>query len=222
MSVPANLVGQTFGFLIVLKAGPSNAWGRVMWWCRCECGNEKAVATNHLRSGHTKSCGCWRHHCLTTHAKTHGLRYSPEYPVWHVMKQRCTNPKCTGYKNYGGRGITVCKRWSLFENFIADMGPRPSPDHSIERKDNSGPYSPENCVWSTRKKQARNKRNNRFLTHGGETLCLTDWSERTGIKSLTIYGRLLRGWSIKDALTIPLIPSSGKRRQKRSAPLVTY
>jgi hypothetical protein len=119
------------------------------------------------------------------------------------MNQRCYKEYNTEYKNYGARGITVCDRWrgpSGYQNFLADMGRRPSPQHSIERKDNNGNYSPENCVWATALEQGANKRNNRLVTHQGETLHLSEWARRTGVKRRTLAARLDAGWPIEEAL----------------------
>ena len=102
----------------------------------------------------------------------------PEYKVWAGMKQRCSNPKSANWFDYGGRGITVCERWLKFDNFYADMGPRPNDEHSLERRDGDAGYEPSNCVWATADVQARNKRNTRWITYKGETLCLRDWAER--------------------------------------------
>jgi hypothetical protein len=120
------------------------------------------------------------------------------------MRDRCGNPNSAAWDRYGGRGIAVCARWqgeNGFANFLADMGARPSAKHSIDRIDNDGPYSRENCRWATAKEQANNKRTNRWLTHSGETLTITGWSERLGMSRPTIWGRLEAGWSIDAALT---------------------
>jgi len=125
-----------------------------------------------------------------------------EYGVWAQMIQRCTNPKQIGYASYGGRGITVCERWRNYENFIADMGKRPSAKHSIERNNNDGDYEPGNCYWATRFQQGRNRSDNRIITFNGRTQCLKDWATETGMKIATLKNRLdADGWSIERALT---------------------
>lgn len=122
------------------------------------------------------------------------------------MRNRCNNPKNKSFFKYGGRGITVCERWELFTNFLADMGPRPSLRHSIERKDNNGPYSPENCEWAVPKTQARNRRTSRLIEFEGVTKTLAEWSESTGLSAGTIIRRIdVSGWTIKEALTIQVI-----------------
>ncbi len=120
----------------------------------------------------------------------HGLTKHPLYPVWNTMRQRCINPRSKAFYKYGARGITVCDRWrDSFAAFLHDMGERPE-GCSIERIDNSGPYSPENCKWADRRQQASNKRNNIKITHEGKTLCLTAWAEEFGIPLTTIYRRV--------------------------------
>jgi hypothetical protein len=120
------------------------------------------------------------------------------------MKTRCYNPKATNFADYGGRGITVCDRWrGSFMAFIADMGPRPSPLHTLDRNENSKGYSPDNCRWATGKEQSRNKRNNVFLTFKGRSLTIAAWAEETGISVGRICARLRQGWPVERILTTP-------------------
>jgi hypothetical protein len=116
------------------------------------------------------------------------------------MRQRCANPRDKAWPNYGGRGITVDPRWDSFAVFIADLGPSPSPKHSLERVDNNLGYGPTNCVWATRTVQNRNSRHNRLLTIGGKTRTVAEWAETTGTPRSVIYNRLWRGWSEQDAV----------------------
>ena len=125
---------------------------------------------------------------------------SPTYRSWMAMKCRCLRPGHPAYDKYGGRGISICERWMRFEWFLEDMGERPSSRHSIDRIDSGGHYTPENCRWSTPKQQSRNRRNIRFLTCNGETLCLAEWAERTGIRLNSIIRRLNRGCTAEEAL----------------------
>ncbi len=144
----------------------------------------------------------------------------PEYVCWQQMNSRCFNPRNRCFPRYGGRGVTVCDRWRHdFAAFLADMGPRPSPKHSIDRIDNSGPYSPENCRWATLTEQNRNKRTNRLLTFHGETLPLSAWAERLGMPENTIRNRLRRGWSDERTLTEPVHfnPFKGPRSVREDA-----
>jgi hypothetical protein len=129
----------------------------------------------------------------------------PEYPIWASMVQRCSDPKDKSYKNYGGRGIWVYKKWREdFNNFYKDMGARPSKKHSIERIDNNKGYFPKNCIWATRKEQANNTRANRLITIRGETKTLQQWIDKSGIKYATVNKRLyIYKWDIERALTTP-------------------
>jgi hypothetical protein len=137
----------------------------------------------------------------------HGLSKSPEHYIWTSMIQRCTNPKAQQYNCYGGRGIRVCERWLVFDNFIADMGPRPNGSYpsgralySIEREDTDGDYTPENCRWATQPEQMRNIRNQRMVAYLGETLPLVVLVERLGLSYKIVHQRLSRGWSIEEAI----------------------
>jgi hypothetical protein len=109
------------------------------------------------------------------------IRHIREHDAWRGMLARCRNPRHPSYKNYGGRGITACERWNSFENFLDDMGKRPSPKHSLDRIDNNGNYEPGNCRWATRREQANNTRMNRFVTFDGRTMTLAQWARETGI-----------------------------------------
>ncbi len=127
------------------------------------------------------------------------------YHSWQDMIFRCTNSKYKSYKNYGGRGIIVCRQWLKFENFNKVMGKNWEPGITIERKDNDKGYFPKNCYWATRKEQARNRRNNRLILYCGKLQCLAVWSEETGILSETLSARIYRyGWSIRKAFTTPV------------------
>ncbi len=118
------------------------------------------------------------------------------------MLTRCENPRCEAYPRYGGRGIEVCKRWQTFENFLADMGPRPSADHSIDRIENDGNYEPGNCRWATDAEQNQNTRSNRLLTYAGRTQPLSVWAREFGIRRETVRERLKAGWDVERALTV--------------------
>ncbi len=151
------MTGEKFGRLTVLRFVGINASHKATWLCECDCGNTVVVDGKSMRSGNTKSCGCFRREDVTRRKRTHGRSYSKLHFVWCSMRQRCTNNRCKDYPNYGGRGITICERWSKFENFLADMGEK-SEGLSLDREDNNGNYSPENCRWATIKQQNSNKR----------------------------------------------------------------
>lgn len=208
-----DISGQVFGLLTVLEYAGTIHYGtrtgskgaRSQWLCRCSCGVEKTIAGDALRKGNTQSCGCVLRAKNRKRLTTHGKARTPEYDVWHVMKCRCLLPNYPGFKSYGARGVTVCKRWlDSFENFIADMGPRPSNKHSIDRIDSNGNYEPSNCRWATRSEQQRNRRDNHRLTFNGETLCLVEWAERYGLQALTLYYRIKKGWPVSEAITTPV------------------
>lgn len=165
--------------------------------------------TGNLRSGGTKSCGCYAREKLssisTKHGHTKNRRVTSEYRAWCKMKERCNNKKDKCYPNYGGRGIKICDRWECsFENFLEDMGYKPSSKHSIDRIDVNGDYRPSNCRWATAKEQARNKTNNRVIHYKGKELCSSHWGEVLGMHRSTIEQRLDRGWSVEKALTTPV------------------
>ena len=148
-----DLIGQRFGRLLVLAHAGLDSGGRSRWRCLCDCGGLAVVTGNSLRTAHTRSCGC----LATDRRRRHGRSESSTYESWHQMKSRCQNPKNKNYRNYGGRGIGVCDRWLLFENFLADMGERPD-GLTLERKHNDLGYEPGNCTWATAKEQANNRR----------------------------------------------------------------
>ena len=136
----------------------------------------------------------------------HGLSGTPEYDAWKSMKRRCFNPNHKQYSYYGGRGIAVCDRWLNLENFLADMGSRPTAKHSLDRIDNNGDYSPKNCKWSTKAEQEHNKRNNRLITIGCVTLTIAQWTKEMGFSEHRINGRLNSGWSEYRAVMTPVRP----------------
>lgn len=188
-----DLTGHVFGRLTVIERAPSTNH-HAAWRCLCTCSRETVVNSDSLRGGLTRSCGCLKNE--PAHNRTHGMASTPEYHAWANMRSRCVNTSDKAYANYGGRGIFVCDRWlDSFENFYADMGKRPSARHSLDRIDNDGPYAPENCRWATKKKQQSNRRNNIFITHGGETMTLAEWAVITGISDETIRYRIKAGYS---------------------------
>jgi hypothetical protein len=168
MKTRRDVTGQRFGRLVVLFFHSQEAGKHSKWFCRCDCGKEKVILLDSLRSGRTQSCGCLQREKVSqwcsenapgrNHKGTHGLCYEPEYRVWNAMIQRCENPNDKRFSDWGGRGISVCERWHNFANFYADMGARPSPKLSIDRIDNDRGYEPGNCRWATAHQQVHNRR----------------------------------------------------------------
>lgn len=198
-----DLTGQRFGRLTINRRLDNDASGRARWRCLCDCGGETAACTGQLRSGMTKSCGCIHREGLIARSTKHGGRHTREYALWSSMLRRCRSPNDRRYSDYGGRGIAVCARWQTFENFVADMGQRPSPKHSIDRIDNDKGYEPNNCRWATRTEQARNTRTNKLLTIGSTTKPLAAWCEQYGASYTRTIMRVRAGWSLERALTEP-------------------
>lgn len=193
-----DLTGKIFGRLTVLQRAEKKGKG-AYWECICECGRKRVVAGYHLRTGHTMSCGCLRKNVVTTH----GQWNSRVYRSWNKMLQRCTNPNDDRFADYGGRGITVCDRWRVFENFHQDMGDRPQ-GMSLDRIDVDGDYCLSNCRWATPMQQSNNTRTNHILTYNGESHSIAEWSRRTSIHPATISRRIGMGWDACDVLTKPL------------------
>lgn len=175
-----DLSGQRFGRLMVVSYSTSGD-SRKAWSCVCDCGVSVEIRGVNLRSGKTKSCGCFKRDRMADGiGKTHGMYGSRENKSWSTMIERCQNPKAKSYADYGGRGITVCERWRSFERFFEDMGPRPL-GMTLDRKDNTLGYSPENCRWSTVSEQQNNRRNSRRYHFEGRAFTALELSDITGI-----------------------------------------
>lgn len=213
-------IGVQFGRWTILQdAGTSSCWKRNVL-CRCECGKTKIVQFNNLRNGKSLSCGCLRaeqlKQRLTVHGHCHRGHLTTEYRIWRGIVSRCTTPKASGYKNYGGRGITVCERWLVFENFLADMGMRPPGDTSIDRIDNEGNYTPENCRWTTRKQQNNNRRVKNGYTFNGKHQCLSAWARELGVSVDRLKTRIKAGWPVENVFVTPLIRFPHWRERQKS------
>ncbi len=153
--------GERFGRLTVVERAPHDPTAGWRWLCRCDCGKETTVGSSSLRTGNTRSCGCPQRdrvrEILTTHGESARGKWTPEFQAWAAMHRRC-KPGYGQRRYYADRGICVCRRWSSYESFLADMGRRPSAEYSIDRINNDGNYEPSNCRWATRSQQQRNKR----------------------------------------------------------------
>ena len=191
------MIGNKFGRLTVIKENGRTKDRHILWLCQCSCGTYTEVSGKRLRSGWTRSCGCLQRDITAERNKKnkgirrveHRLKDIPEYSVWNSMLTRCNNKNRDNYARYGGRDITVCKRWLTFKNFYADMGKR-SEGMTIERIDNNEGYCPENCKWATYKEQMRNTRRTRMITYRNKTQCVTDWAEELGVGSGKLFYRL--------------------------------
>lgn len=182
----------------------------------CECGKTVIAFVDHVKGGQTTSCGCYHRErsseAATRHGHTCGGKITPEFRAWKHLIERCTDPKNKQFKDYGGRGITVCGEWKeSFAKFLADVGRKPI-GATIDRIDNSKGYQPGNCRWVTSSRNNRNKRNNRLVTLDGKTMCCADWADEFGISQGTLHYRLKAGWSVEQALTTPV-----QRTRKRTA-----
>lgn len=196
-----DITGQVFGRWTVISFQERRNKSRYLWVCRCACGNVKAVAANDLKNGMSKSCGCYRRE--NPYKRRNGMSGQSIYKRWRAMIRRCYEVHKSDYSYYGGRGIFVCERWHTFENFFADMGYPPTSKHTLERVDNDGPYSQDNCIWALQKVQTRNRRSTKLLTLYGVTKCMTDWAIEFGIPKAALQYRLSSGWPVEDAITIP-------------------
>lgn len=188
-------IGEKYGRLTVIRTFDNE--DKVI--CRCDCGNIKTARGTNVYYNLTKSCGCL---FKEGNNLKHGGKGTRLYGIWKSMRERCNTKTCTIYKNYGGRGISICKEWddfAVFRDWALNNGY--SDELSIDRIDVNGNYNPENCRWATNKEQANNKRTSRLLTYNGETKTITEWAEKTGIKVGTIWARLHRGWSAERTLS---------------------
>jgi hypothetical protein len=215
--------GNRYGRLTVIEQAPPpehlKCQDSAYWRCHCECGNIVVVLGASLRKGNTASCGCLQRAAAASAATTHGMYKSAEYRSWQGMKARCHDPANKAYFNYGARGVAVCDRWrNSFAAFLEDMGPKPSPTHSLDRIDNNGDYSPDNCRWATREQQQNNLRTNRMLTYNGKTQSLSRWAKELGIRRKTIGNRLSTGCSAEEALFVGELPNSGRFQKGRRNP----
>jgi len=204
-SITHDLAGLKKNRWTVLEYVRRSDCGSAMWLCKCDCGTIKEVAGTTVVTGKSKSCGCLAAERTSVRTATHRLSKTTEHKIWLGMRNRVLSTKDTSYKNYGGRGITICAEWDDFLTFLADMGERPTPKHSIDRRDNEGNYTPDNCYWATPRQQATNKRNNINITRDGVTKCLKDWCTHQKLPYKTVWYRINGlNWPIERALTEPV------------------
>jgi hypothetical protein len=194
-----DMIGKRYGILTVIsEVEKRNKNNHILYNVRCDCGKEKQVLGSSLRSGSSRSCN--KCYLLTG---THGMWRSKEFSIWSLMKDRCYNKNNPRYKNYGGRGISVCDRWvNSFKNFYLDMGM--SNGLSIDRINVNGNYEPNNCRWATSLIQARNRTNNKRYLYLGDNLCVSEWCEKLNMPSSTFHNRIIRGWSIEKVIEAPI------------------
>ncbi len=207
--IKLDLKGKKYGKLTAIEPVGKNKHNVAIWKCRCECGNIIYRSSNVLKLGHCKSCGCLGR-------AIPGIKIADPrlYNIWHDMVQRCNDPKSKYYKNYGARGISVCKEWLKLEpfyNWALLNGYKPN--LTIDRKDNNDDYCPDNCRWITHEEQQRNKRSNHIIEFRGKKQILTQWAQEIGISPNTLISRL-KHWSIERALTTPVNKNYGKYRRK--------
>lgn len=193
-----DMVGKRFGRLVVLERSENNG-NKVMWRCKCDCGKIVDVFGTYLRTGDTKSCGCYASDARKNRATKHNMCKSRLYRIWHSMKIRCYNPKNKRYHCYGGKGVSVCEEWKndfsefmkwAYENGYDENAPKW--ECTIDRIDSNGNYCPENCRWATIKEQNNNRTNNTIIFYNGCKKTISQWSEELGIEQDTISARLKR------------------------------
>ena len=209
------MIGRRFGRLVVLSRADDRILNcgkrRILWNVRCDCGNERVVGTHSLFSGETQSCGCLGRERVGNAHRKHGQSGTRLYNLWNTIKARCEYATVNGYKNYGGRGIKVCDEWrnnyQAFRDWAYENGydeNAPKGQYTIDRIDVNGNYEPSNCRWIDNKTQQNNRRNNHFLELNGEKHTVKEWSEITGLKTVTILSRIQRGWDTQRVLQDPL------------------
>lgn len=210
-----DLTGQRFGRLIALRFAYRKASKR-MWECICDCGKSTFVSTDRLRRGTTKSCGCIHReraeHMKLRHGHARIGKTSSAYMRWAEMLARCLRPKHKRFADYGGRRISVCERWHVFENFLQDMGD-PPPGTVLDRRNNNEGYSPNNCRWATRIESARNCRSNAVIAHNGVTATMAEWAERLNLPYSTLQSRRQDGL-VPPELFKPITPGYPRTPKK--------
>lgn len=200
-----------FGRLVAIS--PIRTRKGTYWLCVCDCGEKSTVALGKLRGNNTTSCGCLQKELrdnIGNRSRTHGESRTALYKTWARILNRCNNPNTERFPRYGGRGIMVCKRWKEFKNFADDMRASFKKGLSLDRIDNNGDYSKENCRWATLEQQMNNTSNNRILVHDGKTMTMAEWARYLNIKNYILRSRFHRDWSVERALTQMVRPSYNK------------
>lgn len=199
----SDVIGTAYGRLTVISPALSAGKER-RWLCSCSCGASHISHERNLKRGRAQSCGCLQKEAVRALRHEHGFGRTDEYRIWLGIKARCTNPAAKDFARYGAKGIKIAARWLDFFCFLADMGPRPTREHSIDRSpNNEGDYEPGNCRWATRAEQQRNKVKTRTLAIDGVTLSVADWAEKNGINIRTAQQRIRKGWDVYLAVTTP-------------------
>jgi hypothetical protein len=195
--------GERYGRLTIVEFDRYSKPSKSNYWkCKCDCGNYISISFSSIKAGHTKSCGCLRRDtCIKLHT-THKMVGTPTYKIWAAIRARCYSVNSSAYRYYGGRGIIMSDEWySSFENFYSDMGDRPSDKYSIDRIDNNGPYSRENCRWATDIEQNNNTSCNYYITYRGKTQSMANWARELNIPYASFRGKIYRGAPIEKILS---------------------
>jgi hypothetical protein len=200
------MVGKVFGkWTVVARAGSSHR--SPTWTCQCECGKRKEVVGKTLRNGDSTSCGCQAPLLISKARTRHGYarlgQVTPTWRTWAGIIRRCTNPHDKAFKRYGAKGITICDRWKVFENFLEDMGERPE-GLTIDRINGRLGYFKENCRWATQKEQQNNRLNNMTIAYRGEHKTVSEWADCLNIKAHTLANRIRLGWTPEDTIEKPI------------------
>lgn len=202
---PQDLTNIKFGRLQAIKKSVKQSGYRALWDCKCDCGRDFVANRSALTSGNTKSCGCLKIDQLTQRNTKHGKARSSEYNLWTRIKRVCTRPQSNRYVYYGARDIKMCERWhQSFQDFLSDIGQRPTPRHSLDRINNNGDYEPKNVRWATCQEQMLNTRSNRHIIYKEQKLTISQASATFGINYFTLYTRLQHGWPVEKAISTPV------------------
>ena len=207
-----DITGRVYGRLTVIDRVENDKHNQARWKCLCECGNYTVAVTSELNRGNVRSCGCLNREISKMVNSKHGFKYTRLYKVWGGIKKRCYNQNCKSYKNYGGKGITMCDEWKndfkSFHDWAFANGYDENAEYmkcTIDRIDTNGNYEPSNCRWVDVKSQERNRKNNIFITYKNETHCIGEWAEILGINYIALHQRIRKyGWSIERAFTEPI------------------